>query len=625
MKITSLIISLPIPIRRRLILLVDILLINLSFILVFSFNEMPDNLSYFNTLIYTLIIIIFYLLTGSYKSITRFASSYTAYSLATKNLIALVLISILDNLLKANIFNQEILVKVWFFISIFNISSRFLIRDFLKRFKSPTHHKTKFKEKLIIYGAGEAGSQLAQTIIADNIYKIECFVDDSPYLWNRSLYGIPVKSSENLEELNEKISKILIAMPSIEKTRMRKIVEKLKNYKFNIYKIPSIYELTNGFAEINKVRPVLIEDLLGREPVQPNLELMQKCIRDKVVCIIGAGGSIGGELCRQVIINQPKELILIEMSEINLYKIKMELESKIKNISIIKAYLGDASDDLLINNIFSKSKVDLVFHTAAYKHVPIVEENPIEGIKNNLKTTEVLCRACIKNNIKQMILISSDKAVRPTNIMGASKRLSELVVKAYSKQQLRESKDDSTNYTNFSMVRFGNVLGSSGSVIPLFKKQIIEGGPITVTDPNVLRYFMTLQESAQLVIQSASLAEPGDLFLLDMGKPIKIIELAKQMIKLSGFKIKDDDNQEGDLEIKFTGLRPGEKMYEELLINSKSEPTVHPLIFKAKEEFFESEELMPKIKKIMDYISKKNLKEVLITLKEIIPEWEKAK
>ena len=387
--------------------------------------------------------------------------------------------------------------------------------------------------------------------------------------------------------------------------------------------IPSISELTSGASKIDSIRPISIDDLLGRESAPPDLTLMGKGITNKNICITGAGGSIGSELSRQIINLKPNLLILLENNEHNLYKISQELRSYAKENISIKPVLGCCTNQKFVEKIFFENKVQRVFHSAAYKHVPIVESNPITGLTNNILSTKAICFAAKKFNLEKVILISSDKAVRPTNIMGASKRLAELIISAFAIENDKKLSSEN-NQTCFSMVRFGNVLESSGSVVPLFKKQISNGGPVTLTHPEVTRYFMTIPEAAQLVVQASVLATGGDLFLLDMGEPLQIKNLAEQMIHLSGNSIRDNKNPEGDIEIVITGLRPGEKLYEELLIESEAVPTEHPLIFRANEKMFLTlEDFWVNIEKLENALNKLDLDLTMKTLQKLVPEWKR--
>ena len=381
----------------------------------------------------------------------------------------------------------------------------------------------------------------------------------------------------------------MLAIPSASRSERKTIIDSLIPLKIKVQTIPDMEDILQGNAKIDELREVHIEDLLGREPVLPNKDLLQKNILRKSVMVTGAGGSIGSELCRQIILNEPNALILFELSEFALYSIHQELLeiAKKNNITNTKIYpiLGNVQDIERLDRVLSHFSVDTIYHAAAYKHVPLVEYNVIEGVKNNVFGTYNVARCAAEHNVKSFVLISTDKAVRPTNVMGASKRMAELCLQALS-EQLNGSQ------TCFSMVRFGNVLGSSGSVIPLFRKQILKGGPITITHPNIIRYFMTIPEAAQLVIQAGAMAKGGDVFILDMGEPVKIVDLAKNLIQLSGLSVKDEKNSKGDIEITYTGLRPGEKLYEELLIGGDNvRKTSHPRIMTAEEVYLPFEQL----------------------------------
>ncbi|WP_295976643.1 nucleoside-diphosphate sugar epimerase/dehydratase, partial [uncultured Aggregatibacter sp.] len=392
------------------------------------------------------------------------------------------------------------------------------------------------------------------------------------------------------------IKVILLAIPSASRSERKAIIDSLIPLKIKVRTIPDMEEILQGNAKIDELREVKIEDLLGREPVLPNRELLQKNIFGKTVMVTGAGGSIGSELCRQIIVNKPKILILYELSEFSLYSIHQELLdiAKKNNDLNVKIYpiLGNVQNIERLESVLTRFNVDTIYHAAAYKHVPLVEYNIIEGIKNNIWGTYNVAKSAAKHNVKSFVLISTDKAVRPTNVMGASKRMAELCLQALS-DQLKDSK------TCFSMVRFGNVLGSSGSVIPLFRKQILKGGPITVTHPDIIRYFMTIPEAAQLVIQASAMAKGGDVFILDMGEPVKIVDLAKNLVQLSGLSVKDEENPKGDIEIAYTGLRPGEKLYEELLIGGDNVcKTDHSRIMTAEETYLPMQELSIVLEKL---------------------------
>ena len=395
----------------------------------------------------------------------------------------------------------------------------------------------------------------------------------------------------------------------------KKYIELLEQFNIKVLQVPDLNEIQKKTTNIETLKPILIEDLLGRKKVIPDYSLLHNSVLNKNICITGSGGSIGGELSKQIIKLQPREIFLIDNNEPSLYKIKQALNQLNHNSTKINLILADINENNFVENFFKENPIDIIFHSAAYKHVPIVEENPISGIKNNVFSTINLCKASIKYKVKKLILISTDKAVRPTNIMGASKRLAEISLLYYT---LKKSK------TLFSIVRFGNVLNSSGSVVPLFSNQIKSGGPVTLTHKKVIRYFMLIPEAAELVLQASHLTKGGEIFLLDMGDPIKVYDLAKKMIKLSGLTIKDKDNKEGDIEILTTGLRPGEKLYEELLVDGESQKTKHPLIFTSKERINITSETWNLIEELNSYIKENNKIKALKTLKKLVPEWKSA-
>ena len=452
------------------------------------------------------------------------------------------------------------------------------------------------------------------------VYKVLFFLDDQPLLWKRSLNGEKIHSPKILLKYRDKIDYLLLAIPSLTPSKRREIIQKLSKLNIPVLQRPSIEELTSGRAKINNLRRITIEDLLGRDSVLPEPQLLKECIEGFSICVTGAGGSIGKELCKQIIKLKPNKLVLLEISEPSLYSIEQELLHLNREKVEIIPILGSATNVNLMNKFFLDEEIDIVFHAAAYKHVPLVETNPIEGIYNNVISTKVVCQASKKASLKKVILISTDKAVRPTNLMGVSKRLAELVVQSFAQNDFLTNSSPNTK-TIFTMVRFGNVLGSSGSVVPLFQKQIKKGGPITITHPDIIRYFMTINEAAQLVMQSSALAQGGEVFLLDMGEPVKIYDLACEMVKLSGLRVKVSDDDSNDIQIITTGLRPGEKLYEELLIDSKAEKTKHDLIFKASEKSIDFDILWPSLEELESQLKNQNLKEVFLILKKLVPEW----
>jgi FlaA1/EpsC-like NDP-sugar epimerase len=447
--------------------------------------------------------------------------------------------------------------------------------------------------RLLIYGAGSAGRQLASALANSAELRPVGYLDDDDRLHGQTLNGLKIYNPSRLEELVIKLNvhDVLLAMPSASRTRRNEVLELTRKARVQVRTLPGLADLAQGNVQVSDLKELDIEDLLGREPVVPNPLLLGKNIASKVVLVTGAGGSIGSELCRQIIKAKPTALLLVELSEFALYAIHQELEKKLQQTQVaceLVPLLGNVQDGKRMADILSSWQPATVYHAAAYKHVPLVEQNPGQGIQNNVFGTMTLAKLAVQHGVADFVLISTDKAVRPTNIMGASKRLAEMVLQA-----LAQSTSQSNGKTRFSMVRFGNVLGSSGSVVPLFRRLIKEGGPITVTHPEVTRYFMTIPEAAELVIQAGAMAEGGDVFVLDMGESVKIVDLAHRMIELSGLSLKDEANPDGDIAIDVTGLRPGEKLYEELLIGDDPRSTAHPRIMKAHEAFLKFDELTP--------------------------------
>ncbi|MFK3868320.1 polysaccharide biosynthesis protein [Psychrobacter faecalis] len=484
-----------------------------------------------------------------------------------------------------------ILYLFLFFIWLWN--SRLTIRELLMRWSGRAQRRLKedgVYDNVVIYGAGEAGRDLLEGLRNSHKYNVVAYVDDDPQLTGAYLLGKKIYPADELVSLVEEldIAQVFLAIPSISRAQKRQIIDKLSGIAIKIKELPSLEEIADEKVTVSSMRKVDILDVLDRQTVEPDAKLLQLNIKDKCVLVTGAGGSIGSELCRQVIKNQPKCIVLYELSEFALYSIHQELTIKqantpaYKDIQIV-AVIGNVTNESNLLRILNLYNIQTVYHAAAYKHVPMVEHNPFEGVINNTKGTYHCARAAIAANVETFVLISTDKAVRPTNVMGASKRLAELVCQALSQTD---------SQTCISMVRFGNVLGSSGSVVPLFTKQIEQGKPITVTHPDVTRYFMTIPEAANLVIQAGAMASGGEVFVLDMGEPVKIVDLAQRMIHLSGFDIKDAAHPEGDIEVIFTGLRDGEKLYEELIIGEENVgSTEHPLIMQALEHHFPLDEL----------------------------------
>lgn len=486
--------------------------------------------------------------------------------------------------------------------------------------------------RVMIYGAGSAGRQLAAALKTSPELVVVGLLDDDERLHGQVLNGLKIYTPANLLALVAKlrVKQVFLAIPSVSRARRNEILELVRAAHVQVRTLPGVLELAQGKVQVSDLKELDIEDLLGRDPVPPNPLMLAKNIRGKVVMVTGAGGSIGSELCRQILKAGPDVLLLVEQTEFALYAIEQELQSMVlEELPIdvrLVPLLANVRDASRLDEIFRTWKPHTVYHAAAYKHVPLVEHNPAEGVKNNVLGTLNAAQLAARHGVSDFVLVSTDKAVRPTNVMGASKRLAEMVLQALAAWDdqtgsPRFARDDKT-LIRFSMVRFGNVLGSSGSVVPLFRKQIQGGGPITLTDERITRYFMTIPEAAQLVIQAGAMANGGDVFVLDMGEPVKIIDLAKRMVELSGLALKDEANPNGDIAIAVTGLRPGEKLYEELLIGDNPLPTSHPRIMKAHEEFVPWEDLKTKLASLGLALDANDVPLIRALLKELVPGYQ---
>ena len=559
-----------------------------------------------------------YAFTGQYRGLTRYVSSTALYAVATRNAAVVVLVYLLGTLLPVQMPPRSSWPLLWLLLTGLTGGTRFVLRDLLLR---ANHTPSNNRPQVVIYGAGAAAGQLAAALRFARSHTVVAFLDDAPELWRRELDGVAIHAPQMLPELvnRRQVSQVLLAIPSLSRSKRRRIVQDIQQLGVSVLQVPSLEEITSGHARINTLRPVAIEELLGRDAVPPDPHLLGPGVRGSVVAVTGAGGSIGSELCRQIMRLGPKALVLLERSEPALYAIHQELKQQLPEGLDLVPVLGNAADAALVQRCFAEQAVEVVFHAAAYKHVPLVEANPLAGLTNNVQGTRVIGQAALDQGLRQMVLISTDKAVRPTNVMGASKRVAELVV-----QSLAEQADRQGASTRFAMVRFGNVLGSSGSVVPLFRQQIVAGGPITLTHPEIIRFFMTIPEAAQLVLQAAALAEGGDLFLLDMGEPVRILDLARQMVRLSGLRVRDANNPDGDIEIRCTGLRPGEKLYEELLIEASSEATAHPLIYRAREASLPPEQLWLQLDALEAAIARQDASAALALLAQLVPEWQRG-
>ena len=537
---------------------------------------------------------------GQYSSLTRFTGIKAAFS----SLVAMTVFSLILFFILLIIEPPTMPVN---FILIFWMTSVFILHNarFLIKWSLTL---TSDKDNILIYGAGSAGRQLASALFDSNKYQPIAIIDHDKSIEGKTIGSLNIISPRKIAGIIKKrnIKEIFLAMPSISRSDTTRILNDLKNHPVKIKVLPSLTEIAEGKVVVSDLKEVNIEDLLHRDIVQPDQNLLIQDINNKSILVTGAGGSIGSEICRQIIKLKPSRLVLFDISEASLYIIEQELREYDSGIKIL-AMIGNVTRKNRLDYILNNYEIDTIYHAAAYKHVPLVEKNTIAAIRCNIFGTLVLIQAAIHANVESFVFISTDKAVRPTNVMGATKRFAELILQSIAKEDLI---DGQKRKTRISMVRFGNVLGSSGSVVPLFRRQIKEGGPVTVTNAKVVRYFMTIPEAAQLVIQAGSMGLDGDIFLLDMGEPIQVLDLAKDMIRLSGMTINDDQNPEGDIKISFTGLRPGEKLYEELLIDEKSVATKHDKIMRAEEKGIEWDELEICISKLEQAIIESDLSKI---------------
>ncbi|EJT3037263.1 polysaccharide biosynthesis protein [Shigella sonnei] len=526
---------------------------------------------WFAAAILTIFTVFIFIRIGLYRAVLRYVSA---------KIMLLIPVGILASTLSLVVISYSLsimlprtVVGIYFLVLLLLTSgSRLLFRMIL-------NYGVKASAPVLIYGAGESGRQLLPALMQAKEYFPVAFVDDNPRLHKAVIHGVTVYPSDKLSYLVDRygIKKILLAMPSVSKSQRQKVITRLEHLPCEVLSIPGMVDLVEGRAQISNLKKVSIDDLLGRDPVAPDAKLMAENITGKAVMVTGAGGSIGSELCRQIVRYKPAKLVLFELSEYALYAIEKELsalcDKEVLNVPVIPL-LGSVQRQNRLQMVMKSFGIQTVYHAAAYKHVPLVEHNVVEGVRNNVFGTLYCAESAIESGVETFVLISTDKAVRPTNTMGTTKRLAELVLQALSARQ---------SQTRFCMVRFGNVLGSSGSVVPLFEKQIAQGGPVTLTHRDIIRYFMTIPEASQLVIQAGAMGHGGDVFVLDMGDPVKIYDLAKRMIRLSGLSVRDDKNPDGDIAIEVTGLRPGEKLYEELLIGDSVQGTSHPRIMTANE------------------------------------------
>ena len=643
-KAKNLLLKLPRPVKGVLMMIFDALICGFSVWLAFGLRL--DQWGYFQVNQWTVLIVAFgfsfplFIYFGLYQAIFRYVGSAALALMARIFILYSSLFFVFFTLIGVNDIPRSIGViqPVLLFIGIGTI--RYFVRYWLGGINNvqKAFHKAATPIALI-YGAGSAGRQLAAGLNSNKEMLVKGFIDDDPRLQGGTINGIAVYPNSSFQDLIHRldITDVLLAIPSTDQDRRSEIIASLYGCGVRVRTLPRLIDLAAGRVRISDLHDLDMNDLLGRAVVPPDLGLLEKNIRDQVVLVTGAGGSIGSELCRQIIKFYPKSLILLDSSEYSLYLIYKELNKAVTGglngdhlanggndqallpypvlpIKLV-ACLASVRDSDLLRKIFRAHQPTTVFHAAAYKHVPLVEQNPAEGIRNNVFGTFTCAQASLECGVKNFILVSTDKAVRPTNIMGASKRIAELVLQA-----MADIKDDHS--TKFSMVRFGNVLGSSGSVAPLFIAQIAAGGPITLTHSEVTRYFMTIPEAAQLVIQASAMAVGGDVFVLDMGEPVRIHDLAVKMVYLSGLLVKDEAHPHGDIEIKVTGLRPGEKLYEELLIADNPQPTAHPKIMKAHEEFLPWGDLQQELEKLNVVLDACDAKLIRGILKKLVPGYQ---
>lgn len=563
---------------------------------------------------------------GLYRAIFRYVGSAAFMSIAKVFVIYSSIIFCIFTLLGVDGVPRSIGVIQPLLLFVGIGISRYIVRHWLGSINYVQNSFRRIQPIALIYGAGSAGRQLALGLSSNKEILVKGFIDDDYRLHGSTINGISVYPRNGLQEIISKqgITDVLLAIPSAKQERRTEIIASLNGLGVRVRTLPGLIDIASGRLRVSDLHDLDMNDLLGREVVPPRVELLKKNILNQVVLVTGAGGSIGSELCRQIIKFSPKSLILVDSSEHSLYLIYEELKNILLSENIysrstiqLLPCLVSVRDRSLLLKIFKECKPATVFHAAAYKHVPLVEQNPEEGIRNNVYGTLICAQVSLDCAVSQFILVSTDKAVRPTNVMGCSKRISEMILQAMADSAVRGG-----HSTNFSMVRFGNVLGSSGSVAPLFSAQIAAGGPITLTHPEVTRYFMTIPEAAQLVIQASAMAKGGDVFVLDMGEPVRIYDLAIKMIYLSGLLLKDGAHPHGDIEIEVTGLRPGEKLYEELLIGDNPQPTAHPKIMMAHEEFLTWADLQKSLNMLNLALDQGDFNAIKLILKELVPGYQ---
>ncbi|MEN2509149.1 nucleoside-diphosphate sugar epimerase/dehydratase [Stutzerimonas stutzeri] len=583
-----------------------------------------------------LIAIPFFVRFGMYRAVMRYFGNDALMAIAKAVTLSALLLSLAVYWRSdaPKLIPRSMVFNYWWLSLVLIGGLRLMMRQYFMGDWFSPDSLTKFKgrdaglPKVAVYGAGAAGNQLVAALRLGRGMRPVAFIDDDPNLFNRSISGLRVYSPKHIQQMIEETGsdEILLAIPSASRARRREVLEMLEHYPLHVRSVPGFMDLASGKVKVEDIQEVDIADLLGRDAVPPQQALFERCIRRKVVMVTGAGGSIGSELCRQIISNKPKALLLFEHSEFNLYSIHIELERAIERASLpikLVPILGSIRNPDRLLDVMRTWQVETIYHAAAYKHVPMVEHNVAEGVLNNVLGTMNTAQAAVQAGVANFVLISTDKAVRPTNVMGSTKRVAEMILQALSRETApvlfnADGAVHHVNKTRFTMVRFGNVLGSSGSVIPRFYQQIRSGGPVTVTHPKITRYFMTIPEAAQLVIQAGSMGQGGDVFVLDMGQPVRIAELAEKLIHLSGLSVRSEKCPHGDIAVEFTGLRPGEKLYEELLIGDNVSPTEHPMIMRADEEYFTWDVLRGVLAKLLKAVEQDDYPQVRVLLREVV-------
>jgi len=619
LKLADLVLALPRPAKRTVAICIDVILCALAVWIAFYLRLDQwialRGVQWLAVLISCGIAIPIFIVSGLYRAIFRYSSTAAMLSIAQAAFVYGVIYATIITVIQIPNIPRTvgIIQPVVLFLMIGTtriLASWWLGGTYMNLLKG------RRSSKVMIYGAGSAGRQLFQALNNSEM-RVVGFIDDDRLLHGRVLFGRPIHSPRVVEQLvrQRRVTDILLALPSASRRRRNQILDMVRPFGIAVHTMPGLTDMAQGRVRVSEILELELDDLLGRESVSPDEALLARNVRDQVVMVTGAGGSIGSELCRQILVNGPSSLLLIDISEAALYDVHHELELRAADAELgiqIVPLLGSVCDSERMGGIISAWRPSTVYHAAAYKHVPLVEHNPAEGVWNNVYGTLTLAMAARDSGVSKFVFISTDKAVRPTNVMGTTKRLAEQVLQALASTGPK---------TSFSMVRFGNVLGSSGSVVPLFRQQIRNGGPITITHPEITRYFMSIPEAAQLVIQAGAMGTGGEVFVLDMGEPVKIVDLAQRMVELSGLKMRLMDGGDGDIELKFVGLRPGEKLYEELLIGNSPVATSHPRILKANERFLAWPVLEKQLGGLRVAVEGGDVDDILAILRRLVPEY----